>query len=110
LKIDDQKMKHFPRSIEVEVEFLQFNKGGRKNPIRSGYRPQFFYDGHDWDAVFEFTDQETVEPGNKIKAYIAFPSPQAHVERIYPSMPFLIREGNRTVGFGTVTKIINLQK
>ncbi len=103
-------MKQLPRDIEVEIEFLRHEYGGRKTSAFSGYRPQFFYNGNDWDAVHEYIGTETVEPGDRVKAYLAFMSPQEHDGNIYPSMPFLVREGNRMIGFGTVLKVINLPK
>lgn len=103
-------MKQLPRDIEVEIEFLRHEHGGRKTPAVSGYRTQFFYDGSDWDSRLEYIGVETAEPGRKVRAYIAFLSPQEHEGKIYPCMPFLIREGNRTVGFGAVLSILNLPK
>lgn len=98
------------KDIEVEIEFLIHGHGGRSRPCYSGYCPQFYYNGTDWDAFHEYIDVEEVKPGDRIKAYLKFISPQAHDGNIYTSMPFLIREGNRTVGFGTVVKIIDLPK
>ena len=101
-------MAELPRDIEADIEFLSEANGGRGRPCSAGYRGQFFYDGNDWDAVQEYIDVEEVAPGDRVKAFIAFLSPQKHDGKIYPLMPFLIREGNKTVGFGTVTKIIDL--
>ena len=41
----------YPKDIEAEITFLTSEEGGKKLPVFSGYRPQFYYDGHDWDAV-----------------------------------------------------------
>jgi translation elongation factor EF-Tu-like GTPase len=101
-------MKQLPKDIEVQIEFLRSEHGGRKTAAFSGYRPQFFYNGQDWDAVHNYIGTETAEPGQRVKANLAFMSPQAHEGNIYPSMPFLVREGNRVIGFGSVTKIIEL--
>ncbi len=101
-------MKELPKDIEVEIEFLRKEQKGRENPAFSGYRPQFFYNGNDWDSVHEYIGTEKVAPGEKVNAYLAFLSPEEHEGKVYPSMPFLVREGNRVVGFGTVLKIIDL--
>jgi len=101
-------MNQLPKDIEVQIEFLRHEQGGRETPAFSGYRPQFFYYGNNWDAVHEFIGTETVEPGDIVNAYIAFLSPQEHEGKVYPSMPFLVREGGRTIGFGTVIRIIDL--
>ena len=103
-------MKQLPKDIEVEIEFLHHEFGGRKTPAFTGYRPQFFYNGNNWDAVHEYIGTNKVEPGERVKAYLAFMSPHEHEGNVYPSMPFIIREGNRTIGFGSVLKIIDLPK
>ena len=85
-------MKQLPKDIEVEIEFLRHEHGGREKSAFSGYRPQFFYNGNDWDAVHEYIATETVEPGERVKAYLAFLSPQEHEGKVYPSMPFLVTQ------------------
>lgn len=97
------------RDIEVEIEYLPTEHGGRKTPAKTGYRPQFYYDGHDWDGVQTFKENEWVSPGEKVTAYITFLSPAEHVGKLYPGKAFLVREGNEVVGFGSVVKVIDLE-
>ncbi len=52
---------------------------------------------------------EEAKPGETVRAYLGFLSPQEHLGKIYEGMEFLIREGARTVGKGTVIKIIELE-
>lgn len=94
--------------IEARVTFLPTEQGGRKTPARPGYRPQFFYDGHDWDATQDYGDVLEVFPGDTVTARLSFLSPQCHIGKIQPGMEFLLREGQRVVGRGTVTRILNL--
>jgi elongation factor Tu len=94
--------------IEAMIRFLPTAEGGRWRPVYSGYRPQFFYDDRDWDAEHEYPDTEMVNPGDTVRAYLRFFSPQAHLGRVHVGMPFAIREGSRTVGLGTVTEILDL--
>jgi len=91
--------------IEGLVEFLPTEAGGRKGPAFSGYRPQFYYAGHDWDAHQEYPEVSQVNPGDTVRVFFTFSSPSEHCEKIYIGMPFLIREGARTVAYGKVTKI-----
>lgn len=35
--------------LEAEIYYLTEAEGGRKTPVASGYRGQFYYDGKDWD-------------------------------------------------------------
>jgi hypothetical protein len=34
----------------VDGTFLRTEEGGKTRPAFSGYRPQFYYEGEDWDA------------------------------------------------------------
>jgi translation elongation factor EF-Tu-like GTPase len=97
------------RDVEVEIRFLPSAEGGRSGPAFSGYRPQFFYAGHDWDAVHEYPDVAQVNPGDTVRAFLAFLSPHEHVGKLHPGMSFEIREGARTIGIGRVLRIIELE-
>ncbi len=99
------------KDVEVEITFLTTEEGGRKGPAFSGYRPQFYYDGHDWDAVHTYIGEvEPVYPGQTVLAYLSFLSPQYHVGKLYSGKEFLLREDQRVIGRGRVTKIIDLEK
>lgn len=100
----------YPNDIEAEITFLTTEEGGRKIPAFSGYRPQFYYDGHDWDAVQEYLGVSEVYPGQAVTAELAFLSPQCHVGKLYLGKEFLVREGQRVVARGKITKILNLEK
>lgn len=98
------------RDVEVEITYLPPEHGGRHKPAFNGYRPQFYYDGHDWDALHEYPDVDQVDPGAKVRAFLTFLSPAEHLGKVLVGTPFLIREGNRTVGFGVVRRIVDLEK
>jgi translation elongation factor EF-Tu-like GTPase len=97
------------RDIEVEMTFLTTEEGGRRKSAFAGYRPQFFYDGHDWDARYHFLDVESVMPGQTVRAFVSFLSPECHVGRLFPGKDFLLREGQRVVARGRVMNIIELE-
>ena len=69
-------LKDFPADIEAVITFLTFEEGGRKTPVFSGYRPQFYYDGHDWDAAQNYVGVLEVHPGQTATAQLIFMSPQ----------------------------------
>ena len=100
----------FPPDIEAEIAFVPTEQGGRKTPAFSGYRPQFYYDSHDWDADQEYPDVESVLPGQTVRALLRFASPDAHVGRVQPGMEFEVREGARVVARGRVTKMLHLEE
>jgi translation elongation factor EF-Tu-like GTPase len=102
-------MSNIIQDIEVEMTFLRTEDGGRRSHVFSGYRPQFFYQGEDWDAQHTYIGVERVNPGDTVTAQLMFVSPQNHVGRITVGMKFEIREGSRTVANGQVTKILNLK-
>src|SRR5205807_8066428 len=100
----------YPPDIEAEVTFVPTEQGGRKTPAFSGYRPQFYYDGHDWDADQEYPDVESVAPGQTVRALLRFLSPDLQVGRVHPGMEFQVREGARVVAHGRVKKILHLEE
>jgi translation elongation factor EF-Tu-like GTPase len=97
-----------PPDLEAEITFVTTAEGGRKGPAYSGYRPQFFYDGHDWDALQEYPNVEQVLPGDRVTARLWLISPDAHRGRVAVGMRFDLREGQRVVARGVVTRLVAL--
>lgn len=98
------------RDVEVDLTFLPPKHGGRRGPAHSGYRAQSYYGGHDWGAQHEYPDVSQVNPGESVRAYLTFLAPDQHVGKLSPGMPFLIREGQRVVGYGCVRRILDLER
>jgi translation elongation factor EF-Tu-like GTPase len=96
------------RDIEANIYFLTTAEGGRHNNVFNGYRPQFYYDGHDWDAMHEYPDYGYANLGETVRVYLSFLSPHRHIGKIYEGMEFLVREGSKTVGRGRITQILEL--
>lgn len=89
--------------FEAEVYALKKEEGGRHTPVLSGYRPQFYF--RTTDVTGEIALQKGVEmimPGDNTSISVKLIAPIAVEE----GSKFSIREGGRTVGAGTVTKII----
>lgn len=103
-------MPNRPPDIEAQIYFLTTAEGGRNGPVRSGYRPQFVYDDHHWDAHQEYPEREWVELGETARALLWFLSPECHWGKVSPGMEFEIMEGSRVVGRGTVAAILNLEQ
>ncbi len=98
-----------PRSITPHTEFeaqvyvLSKDEGGRHSPFFSNYRPQFYF--RTTDVTGTITLPEGVEmclPGDNTEMRVELISPIAMDE----GLRFAIREGGRTVGAGSVIKII----
>jgi hypothetical protein len=99
-----------PQDIEVVMTFLRTEDGGRKSPVWTGYRPQFYYQGGEGDAQHTYLGVDQVNPGDTVAAQLKFYSPQNHVGKIAVEMAFEIREGKCTVATGRVTKILHLDE
>ncbi|HAH45422.1 hypothetical protein [Gimesia sp.] len=99
------------REIEVEIRYLTTEEGGRQNGVFNGYRGQFHYNGGDYDgAQFfpELPEGVLLELGITVRAFVRFPQKrwdEFHSKNIRVGMEFLIREGARVVGEGTVKKL-----
>jgi len=89
--------------FECEVYVLGKDEGGRHTPFFNGYRPQFYF--RTTDVTGSVTLPEGVEmvmPGDNVKMTVELIMPIAMEEKLR----FAIREGGKTVGAGTVTKVI----
>jgi elongation factor Tu len=88
---------------EGEVYVLTQAEGGRHKPFFNGYRPQFYFRTTDVTGVAELpAGVEMVMPGDHITMTINLITPIA----MDVGLKFAIREGGKTVGAGTVSKII----
>ena len=89
-------------NFDANVYILGKDEGGRHNPFYSNYRPQFYFRTTDVTGVITLPDgTEMVMPGDTTEMSVELIQPIAMEE----GLRFAIREGGRTVGAGTVTKI-----
>ncbi|MEB3226210.1 MAG: elongation factor Tu [Synechococcus sp.] len=95
-------------NFEAEVYVLTKEEGGRHTPFFPNYRPQFYVRTTDvTGTITDFTADdgsaaEMVMPGDRIKMTVELINAIA----IEQGMRFAIREGGRTIGAGTVSKIL----
>jgi len=89
--------------FEATVYVLGKDEGGRHTPFFNNYRPQFFFRTTDVTGVVNLPEgTEMVMPGDTTDMTVQLIQPIA----IEEGLRFAIREGGRTVGAGSVTKII----
>ncbi len=89
--------------FKAQVYVLKKEEGGRHTPFFNGYRPQFYFRTTDVTGTIRLPDGvEMVMPGDNIEMEAELIAPIAMEE----GLRFAIREGGRTVGAGTVTRII----
>ena len=98
-----------PGSVTPHTEFeansyiLSKDEGGRHNPFYANYRPQFYFRTTDVTGIISLPEgTEMVMPGDTTEMTVNLIQPIAMEE----GLRFAIREGGRTVGAGTVTKIL----
>ncbi len=89
--------------FEGNAYILKKEEGGRHSLFHSNYRPQFYIRTTDVTGVITLPEgTEVVMPGDTTSLHVELIQPIALEE----GQRFAIREGGRTVGAGTVTKII----
>lgn len=90
--------------FESEVYVLSKEEGGRHTPFVSGYRPQFYFRTTDVTGELRLPDGvEMCMPGDNITMSVELIQPIAMEQ----GSKFAIREGGRTVGAGTITKVFD---
>ena len=91
------------KKFKGAIYVLTKEEGGRHKPFFTGYRPQFFFRTTDVTGSVTLPEgTEMVMPGDNVEISGELLVPVAMEE----GMRFAIREGGRTIGSGTVSKII----
>ncbi len=89
--------------FKAQVYILSKEEGGRHTPFFKGYRPQFYF--RTTDVTGDVTLPEGVEmvmPGDNTEMEVKLITPIAMEE----GLRFAIREGGRTIGAGSIIKIL----
>ncbi|TSC52525.1 MAG: elongation factor Tu [Parcubacteria group bacterium LiPW_41] len=87
----------------AEVYILSKEEGGRHTPFFKGYKPQFYIRTTDVTGEVILPEgTEMVMPGDTVSITVKLIAPVALEEK----QRFAIREGGKTVGAGSVTKIL----
>jgi len=87
----------------AEVYILSKEEGGRHTPFFKGYKPQFYIRTTDVTGEVVLPEgTEMVMPGDTVSITVKLIAPVALEEK----QRFAIREGGKTVGAGSVTKIL----
>ncbi|MFK4039118.1 elongation factor Tu [Nonomuraea wenchangensis] len=86
-------------SFRARVYLLTPEEGGRRRPIASGYRPQFYL--RTTDVPGELLLDGPAEPGETVEVAVELGRPVA----LEPGLGFAVREGGLTVGAGTILAV-----
>ncbi|WP_043268276.1 elongation factor Tu [Streptomyces sp. CT34] len=89
------------RRFTAEVYLLSTEEGGRRTPVSTGYRPQFYIRTADVVGDLDLGERAVVRPGETVAAAVEL----GREVPLEPGLGFAIREGGRTVGAGTVRTV-----
>ena len=91
--------------FEAQIYVLTKEEGGRHTPFFNGYRPQFFFRTTDVTGTISLPENvEMVMPGDNTTIVVELSSDKPVA--MDADLLFAVREGNKTVGSGKVTKIL----
>jgi elongation factor Tu len=86
----------------ADVLLLPTAEGGRRTPITTGYRPQFYLRTASMSGVVDLGPAATAGPGERLSMAVALDKPVA----VHRGLSFVIREGGKTVGAGVATEVV----
>ncbi|SEG97282.1 elongation factor Tu [Nonomuraea solani] len=89
------------RSFTARIYLLTPEEGGRRRPIGSGYRPQFYLRTTDVPGELTLPGSEVARPGDTVEVSVELGKGVA----LEPGLGFAIREGGLTVGAGTILTV-----
>ncbi|MFK0290644.1 elongation factor Tu [Streptomyces sp. NPDC090442] len=89
------------RRFTAEVYILSTEEGGRRTPLSTGYRPQFYLRTADLPGVVDLGERAVARPGETVTATIEL----GRAVPLEPGLGFAIREGGHTIGAGTVRTV-----
>ena len=89
--------------FEASVYLLPAAEGGRRTGVHTGYRPQFFVRTTDVVGVLDLGPDGVAAPGDRVNVTVELGKPVA----LEPGLGFAVREGGRTVGAGTVARLLD---
>jgi elongation factor Tu len=87
----------------AQVYLLSAAEGGRTTGFASHYQPQFYFRTTDVVGTVELRDTAFARPGDSVAMTVELGKPVA----MNVGLGFAIREGNRTVGAGTVGELLD---
>ncbi|GAA2643524.1 elongation factor Tu [Streptomyces lunalinharesii] len=90
------------RRFTAEAYLLSTEEGGRRTPLSTGYRPQFYLRTADVVGALDLGERAVARPGETITATVEL----GRAVPLEPGLGFAIREGGRTVGAGTVRTVL----
>ena len=95
----------------AELRFFHPDEGGRKNAVKSGYRPHIkFKEYPDYITTGQqiYVNQDTVQPGEKeVMTKISMVSKEEFKGKLCKNVCFEFCEGKHRIGFGRIIEVLN---
>lgn len=89
------------RRFTAVLQVLATEEGGRRTPLSTGYRPQFHLRTADVTGRLDLGGRNLAHPGETVAVQVALDRPVP----LETGLGFVVREGGRTVGVGTVRTV-----
>jgi elongation factor Tu len=89
------------RRFTAELYVLSTEEGGRRTPLSTGYRPQFYIRTADVVGDLDLGERVVARPGETVTVSVEL----GRDVPLEAGLGFAIREGGRTVGAGTVRTV-----
>jgi translation elongation factor EF-Tu-like GTPase len=93
-------------TLSATLQFMPTDKGGRNSAVASGYRPQFYFEGADYDCRVAFA-VDVVQPGDVVTATIELSeyASSALAGQVCVGKRFTFREGQQQVVTETIERL-----
>jgi len=98
-----------PPDFEARIAYLPGGAGGPTKPVYSGLRAahDFGVAGTLYDAMHEYLDNDSAQPGAEARAYVYLLAPEFQKGRLYPGFRFTVQDGPKIVGHGEIVAVLN---
>jgi len=90
----------------AEISFLSPERGGRRMPVHSGYRPRFYFGERQSDGDMQFESSSPVSPGQVVRAAVRLLNPDVLGQEVGEGAAFQIKEGDRLVASGVILAVL----
>lgn len=93
-------------NLTARITLFPTDKGGRKRPVYSGYKPSFAFNTEKhYSGEIELLDKKELNPGETSDVFIKLLPAKSIRKNLKHNDSFTITEGNRTIGAGVIEKV-----
>jgi len=90
-------------NLTAKITLFPTDKGGRKRPVYSGYKPLFSFNTEKhYCGEVELLDKSELNPGETSNVFIKLLPAKSIRKNLKRNDAFTITEGNKTIGTGVI--------